>query len=87
MKRKEVIDMETKVTAQEILDTLNKEYSVADMRELYKAMIMYDLGYDIIDKENEKKLNEVIDYYYDSPGILSFINDNLRYEAMGVLED
>ena len=75
----------TKVTAQEILDTLNKEYSVADMRELYKAMIMYDLGYDIIDKENEKKL--VIDYYYDSPGILSFINDDLRYEAMGVLED
>lgn len=77
----------TKITAQEILDTLNKEYSLADMRELYKAMIMYDLGYDVIDKENEKKLDEVVDYYYNGPGILSFINDDLRYEAMGMLED
>lgn len=77
----------TKITAQEILDTLNKEYSLADMRELYKAMIMYDLGYDIIDKENEKKLDEVVDYYYNGPGILSFINDDLRYEAMRMLED
>lgn len=77
----------TKITAQEILDTLNKEYSLADMRELYKAMIMYDLGYDIINKENEKKLDEVVDYYYNGPGILSFINDDLRYEAMRILED
>ena len=77
----------TKVTAQEILDCLNKEYSLADINELYKALIAYDYGLEEISKENEDILNGIIDFYYENPRISSFINDEIREMAMEQLED
>ena len=78
---------DTKITAQEILDTLNKEYSLADMNELYKALIAYDFGLETISKENEETLNGIIEFYYENPKISGFINDELREMAMEQLED
>lgn len=77
----------TKVTAQEILDCLNKEYSLADINELYKALIAYDYGLEEISKENEDTLNGIIDFYYENPRISGFINDEIREMAMEQLED
>ena len=77
----------TKITAQEILDTLNKEYSLADINELYKALIAYDFGLETISKENEETLDGLIEFYYENPKISSFINNELREEAFTQLED
>jgi hypothetical protein len=63
-----------KFKAQELLNSLNKEMSIENINELYKAIIAYCIGLDTID---EDKFNTIINFYYDNPVIYNFANQEL----------
>lgn len=58
----------------ELYDCLLREVSLEDFKELYKALLAYSSG---DENPNEKKLNEVISYYFDDDNITSFVNEQL----------
>jgi hypothetical protein len=64
----------TKWTAQELLDTLNKEVNLEELKELYKALIAYSCGETEI---NNEVLDQVIEYYYENDYISSMINEDV----------
>jgi len=72
-----------KWTAQELLDTFNKETNLEELNELYKALIAYNLGCTTIE---EDKLNEVLEYYYSQDFIYSIINQDVIDYANEILE-
>lgn len=63
-----------KFKAQELLNSLNKEMSIEDINELYKAIIAYSLGLETIDND---KFETIINFYYENPVIMNFANQEL----------
>ena len=60
-----------------ILKDLNENYSLEDIRELYKALIARELGFETIDEETNTKLDKVIEWYYDTDYLTNFINEDI----------
>ena len=60
-----------KFTANELLDSFNREFNQDEMNEIYKALIAYSLNLQEITPETDAKLDEVIDYYFDNDAIVS----------------
>lgn len=58
----------------ELYDCLLREANLNDFKELYKALLAYSSG---DENPNEKKLNEIINYYFDDDNITSFVNEQL----------
>lgn len=58
----------------ELYDCLLREANLEDFKELYKALLAYSSG---DENPNEKRLNEVISYYFDDDNITSFVNEQL----------
>lgn len=76
-----------KFTANEILKSIIKEYSnYEDMNSIYKALIAYSLGLEIIDEEIDKILDKVIEEYYENDNISNFINSDIIDYANELLE-
>lgn len=73
----------TKWTAQELLDTFNRETNNEEMNELYKALIAYELGATEIDN---KALDQVIENYYNNDTITSMINESVLFYANEILD-
>lgn len=66
-----------KFTAKELLDSFNREFSQADINEIYKALVAWNLGYQEISEEGNKLLDKVIDFYFEQDNIRGFINDEI----------
>lgn len=76
-----------KFTANELLESLNRELSIGDINELYKALIAYGLGLQEIDEETDKILDEVIeDEYYEKDYINGIVNEDILDIAKELLE-
>ena len=67
----------TKFTANELLDSINRELSQGDINEIYKALVAWNVGLQEIKPEDEEKLDKVIDYYFDKDYIRGFINEEI----------
>lgn len=81
-----------KFTANELLDSFNKELNQMDINEIYKALIAYDLGLGEIDEENDVKLDDIIENdFFGQDYITGFINDDLmniaREKIIGAKEE
>ena len=70
--------------AQELLDSLNNGIPIEDLNELYKAIIAYSLGLETIDND---KFNTIINYYYDNPVIMNFVNQDLIDFAQSLYDE
>lgn len=70
--------------AQELLESLNNECSIEDINELYKAIIAYSLGLETIDND---KFETIINYYYENPEILDFVNQDLIDFAQSLYDE
>lgn len=76
-----------KFTANELLESLNRELSIGDINELYKALTAYGLGLQEIDEETDKILDEVIeDEYYEKDYINGIVNEDILDIARELLE-
>lgn len=75
-----------KFTANEILESIIKEYNYEDMNSIYKALIAYSLGLETIDEEIDKILDKVIEEYYENDNISNFINSDIIDYANELLE-
>ena len=75
-----------KVKANEILDSLIREYSVDDVQEVYKALVAYVVGLEHISEEYDKKLDEIIqNEYLDNDAVRSILNDDIFDAAVEML--
>lgn len=63
--------------AQELLDSLNRECSLTDLNELYKALVAYELNITTITSDTNKLLDGVLEEYYDYDWIPSFVNQDI----------
>jgi len=63
--------------AQELLDSLNRECSLTDLNELYKALVAYELNITTITSDTDKLLDGVLEKYYDYDWIPSFVNQDI----------
>ena len=70
--------------AQELLESLNRECSIEDINELYKAIIAYSIGLETID---EDKFNTIINFYYENPVIMNFANQELIDFAQSLYDE
>lgn len=76
-----------KFTANELLESLNRELSIGDINELYKALTAYGLGLQEIDEETDKILDEVIENeYYEKDYINGIVNEDILDIAKELLE-
>ena len=64
----------TKWTAQELLDSLNKETNQEEMHELWKALIAFELGATEIDN---KVLDKVLEKWYNDNTKTSIIDNDI----------
>ena len=78
---------DTKFTANELLDSINREFSQGDINEIYKALVAWNVGLQEIKPEDEEKLDKVIEYYFDKDYIRGFINEELLDYAIELFED
>lgn len=77
-----------KFTANELLESLNRELSIRDINELYKALTAYGLGLQEIDEETDKILDEVIENeYYEKDYINGIVNEDILDIAKELLEE
>ena len=77
-----------KWTASELLDTLNREVNMDEMKELYKAFIAYGCGLDEITDKVDKILDEIVEVdYYANDYITGFVNDEIMDAAKEKLID
>jgi hypothetical protein len=77
-----------KWTANELLDTLNRETNVEEIKELYKALIAYGCGLDKITEEIDNILEDVVELdYYANDYIRGFVNDDIMDAANERLVD
>ena len=77
-----------KFTANELLESLNRELSIGDINELYKALTAYGLGLQEIDEETDKILDEVIENeYYEKDYINGIVNEDILDIAKKLLEE
>ena len=67
-----------------ILKDLNENYSLADIAELYKALIAREIGLEKITDEDNEKLEEVLEWYYDTDYLVNFINEDIYNYAWDV---
>ena len=73
----------TKWTAQELLDSLNKETNFEEMKELWKALIAFELGATEIDNS---MFEELFSWYLDNDTITSFISQEVLDKAQEIFE-
>ena len=73
------------MTTKEILEKLNS--GELDYRNVYKALIAFAIDKEDITSEDEKKLNKILDYYYDNDEISSFIDIDIYNRALEEFED
>ena len=78
---------DTKFTANELLDSINREFSQGDINEIYKALVAWNVGLEEIKPEDEEKLDKVIDYYFDKDYIRGFINEELLDYAIDLFDE
>ena len=76
-----------KFTANELLDSINRELSQGDINEIYKALVAWNVGLQEIKAEDEEKLNKVIDYQFDKDYIRGFINEEILDYAIELFDD
>ena len=76
-----------KFEAKDLLDSFNRELNQDEMNEIYKALIAYSLNIDTITSEIDAKLDEVIDFYFDSDYIIGMIDTDILSEAQKILFD
>ena len=77
----------TKFTANELLDSINRELSQGDINEIYKALVAWNVGLQEIKPEDEEKLDKVINYYFDKDYIRGFINEEILDYAIELFDD
>lgn len=68
---------ETKITALEVLESFNREFTLADIFEVYKGVIAYNMGWTYIDEIREDMLNRAIDFYMDKDYIRGFLPEEV----------
>ena len=76
-----------KFTANELLDSINREFSQGDINEIYKALTAWNVGLQEITEEDDKKLDQVIDYYFDKDYIRGFINEEILDYAIELFDE
>ena len=76
--------MESKWTAQELLDSLNKECNNTDLKELWKSLIAFESGATEIDN---KTLDKLLDWYYNNDSITSLINTEILDKFQELLNE
>lgn len=69
--------------AQELLDSLNNETNYEEMKELWKAIISYELGATIVDNE---MFEELFKWYGENDTITSFISLDILDKAQEIFE-
>jgi len=69
----------------EILEKLNS--GELDYRNVYKALLAFSVDKEDITPEDERKLDKVLNYYYDNDGITSFITQELYDMTLLLFED
>ena len=67
-----------------ILKDLNENYSLADIAELYKALIAREIGLETITDEDNEKLEKVLEWYYDTDSLVNFINEDIYDYAFDI---
>lgn len=75
--------MNTKWTAQELLDSLNRETNQEELHELFKAIIAFECGATEIDNE---ALEELLDWYYDNDTLTSIVSAEILDKFQEILE-
>lgn len=76
-----------KFNAKELFDGFTREFNQYEMNELYKALIAYDAGIDTYDDEVDKKMEEVMNFYWDADDVRGIVNDMLNDKAQEELFD
>jgi hypothetical protein len=77
-----------KWTAEELFDSLQRETSIAEILELYKALLARELGVEAYTEELDKILTDVIALdYWETDTVESFINPDLVDIAYDRLEE
>lgn len=69
--------------AQELLDSLNNETNYEEMKELWKAIISYELGATIVDNE---MFEELFKWYGENDTITSLISLDILDKAQEIFE-
>lgn len=76
-----------KFEANDLLDSFNRELNQDEMNEIYKALIAYSLNIDTITPEVNAKLDEVIDFYFESDYIMGMVDTDILGKAQEILFD
>ena len=76
-----------KFTANELLDSFNREFNQDEMNEIYKALIAYSLNLQEITPEIDAKLDEIINYYFNNDTIVGIVNTDIIDKAYEILFD
>lgn len=73
-----------KFTANELLDSFNREFNRDEVVEVYKAIAAYNLDYKELTNEQDKELEEVIDNIIDDTGRIynSFVSFLKRFSGL-----
>jgi len=78
----------TKWTANELLDSLNRECNQEEINELYKAMIAYSIGLTEIDEAVDEILDNIIEEdYFGNDYIRGIVNEDIMEAAEDKLVD
>ena len=78
----------TKWTANELLDSLNRECNQEEINELYKAMIAYSIGLTEIDEAVDEILDNIIEEdYFGNNYIRGIVNEDIMEAAEDKLTD
>ena len=78
----------TKWTANELLDSLNRECNQEEINELYKAMIAYSIGLTEIDEAVDEILDNIIEEdYFGNDYIKGIVNEDIMEAAEDKLTD
>lgn len=75
-----------KFTANELLDSFNREFNPSEMYELYMALIAYNLGLKEITQNQYLDLQNVINYYIESDYISGIVNQDVMDYATQTVE-
>ena len=78
----------TKWTANELLDSLNRECNQEEINELYKAIIAYSIGLTEIDEAVDEILDNIIEEdYFGNDCIRGIVNEDIMEAAEDKLTD
>lgn len=78
----------TKWTANELLDSLNRECNQEEINELYKAMIAYSVGLTEINEAVDEILDDIIEEdYFGNDYIRGIVNEDIMEAAEDKLTD